>query len=64
MTTYTHGVDVNVIKDDVGRYYVIVNANAPGQWYYRFWSAGFGQTAKEKEFRIRTAQAIEAPGGS
>jgi len=60
VTTYTHGVDANVVKDDVGRYYAMVNANAPGFWFYRWWSAGFGQTAKEKEFKIRTAEAIEA----
>jgi hypothetical protein len=60
VTTYTHGVDANVFKDDVGHYYVIVNANAPGFWFYRWWSAGFGQTAKERNFKIRAAQAIEA----
>jgi hypothetical protein len=59
LTTYTYVADASLVKDDIGQYYAMVNANEPGFWKYRWWSAGFGQTAKEKEFKIRTAQAIE-----
>jgi hypothetical protein len=64
LTTYTHIVDASLIKEGVGQYYAMVNANEPGFWKYRWWSAGYGQTAKEKEFKVRTAEAVEAPGGS
>ncbi len=60
ITTYTHGVDANLTQDDVGQYYAMINANQAGYWFYRWWSAGFGQTAKEKEFKVRTAQAVES----
>lgn len=58
VTTYTYGVDANVIKEDVGKYYARIDANQPAFWFYRWWSIGFGQTAAEKEFKVRTAQAI------
>ncbi len=59
LTTYTHVADANLIKEDVGQYYAMVNANEPGFWKYRWRSGGYGQTAKEKEFKIRTAHALE-----
>jgi len=59
VTTYTFSVDANLIKEDVGQYYAMINVNQTGFWFYRWWSAGFGQTAKEKEFKVRTAYAVE-----
>jgi hypothetical protein len=59
VTSYTYSVDANLIQENVGEYYAMVNANESGFWFYRWWSAGFGQTAKETKFEIRTAQAVE-----
>ena len=59
VTTYTYGVDSDLIKEDVGQYYAMIDANQAGFWFYRWWSTGSGQTAKEKEFKVRTAHAVE-----
>lgn len=60
VTTYTFSVDANLIKEDVGQYYAMISVNQSGYWFYRWWSAGYGQTAKEKEFEVRTAHAVES----
>jgi len=36
----------------------VINVNQAGFWFYRWWSTGFGQAAQEKEFKVRTAQAM------
>ena len=58
VTTYTYGVDANVVKEDVGKYYTRIDANEPEFWWYRWWSTGFGQAAAEREFKVRTARAV------
>ncbi len=60
VTTYTHGVNSTIVKEAVGQYFAHIDANEAGFWFYRWWSTGFGQTAKENEFKVRNAQAIEA----
>ena len=55
LTTYTYGVGGNVVKADVGQYYSIVDVNQSGSWFYRWWSTGFGQAAKEKRKPHTTA---------
>jgi len=59
VTTYTYGVGGSVVKQAVGQYYSVINSNQAGFWFYRWWSAGYGQTAREKEFKVRTAHAVE-----
>lgn len=49
-TTYTYGVDAEVKKDATGQYYMDVDVNARGWWYYRWWSTGTGQAAEQKRF--------------
>jgi hypothetical protein len=39
-TTYTYGVDAQVVKEAVGRYYIDIDANAPNQWTVQWESAG------------------------
>ncbi len=51
-TTYTYGVDASLVKSSTGNYYVDVNANAVGQWAYRFYSTGTGQSADEDIFTV------------
>lgn len=58
VTTYTYGVGGTVVKEMVGQYFANVDANQAGFWFYRWWSTGFGQAAKENEFKVRIAQAL------
>lgn len=58
VTTYTFGVGAYIIKQAVGEYNAVIDANQSGFWFYRWWSTGFGQAAKEKTFKVRTAQAV------
>lgn len=51
-TTYTYGVDAALVKSSTGIYYVDVNVTAAGNWYYRFYSTGTGQTADESYFAV------------
>lgn len=51
-TTYQYGVDVQLVKSSTGIYYVDINANDVGIWYYRFFSTGTGQTANEGLFTV------------
>lgn len=51
-TTLTYGVDASLVKSATGDYYVDVNANAAGTWYYRFYSTGTGQSASEDSFCV------------
>lgn len=53
-TTYTHGVDVELVRDAEGRYHVDVDANAEGVWFYRFESTGTGQAAGEEAFTVNS----------
>ena len=53
ITTYTYGVDVELVRADTGVYYVYVDANQDGEWRYRLYSTGTGQAAAEKAFMVR-----------
>jgi hypothetical protein len=55
-TTYTYGVDAELVKSTIGNYYVDVDADEAGDFWYRFHSTGTGQAAGEERFRIRTSQ--------
>jgi hypothetical protein len=56
ITTLEYGVDAAVVKASVGHYYVDVNGNTPGFWFYRFYSTGSGQAADEDTFLIRSSE--------
>lgn len=55
-TDYTYGTNAELVKSSTGVYYVDVNANASGDWYYRFYSTGSGQAANETRFVIQSSQ--------
>lgn len=55
-TTYTYGVDTQLVKDATGKYHVDVNANLVGAWFYRFYSDGTGQAADESSFRVAPSE--------
>lgn len=52
ITTYKYGVDAKLVKSATGVYYVDINANNVGIWYYRFYSTGTRQTANEGLFTV------------
>jgi hypothetical protein len=35
ITTYTYGVDAEVIRESLGVYYMIVTVDTPGNWWYK-----------------------------
>jgi len=53
-TTYTYGVDAELVKEGVGIYYVVVDADEVGAWLVRFYSTGEGQAAVEDRFDVYT----------
>lgn len=58
ITIYQYGVDAQVIKSGTGIYYVDVSVTAPGNWNYRFYSTGTGQTADESYFSVPYSQFV------
>ena len=56
VTTYQYGEDPEVVKSDTGIYYVDVNVDEAGDWWYRFYSTGTGQAAGEETFWARVSR--------
>jgi RecJ-like exonuclease len=52
VTTKTYGPDPELVKESTGIYYIDINANAVGNWYWRIFSQGTGQTAEEGTFKV------------
>jgi hypothetical protein len=55
-TTYTYGVDAELVKSAVGIYCVDVSIDEHGTWRYRFASTGTGQAAAESYFLVRDSR--------
>lgn len=51
-TVYTYGTDAELVKSSTGHYYVDVDGDEEGRWYYRWYSTGTGQAASESSFTI------------
>jgi hypothetical protein len=58
LTTYVYVTDVEVVKDATGSYYLRINANKAGRWYYRWFSTGTGQAAGERSFTVKKPEAL------
>lgn len=52
ITTLTYGVDSAVKKSATGIYYVDIDGDTSGTWYYRFESAGSAKAGEESSFEI------------
>lgn len=52
VTTYTYGVGATVSKDSTGNYSADLSVDLPGKWWYRWYSTGTGQAAKEDCFTV------------
>ncbi len=55
-TSLQYGVDDALGKSAVGTYYIDIDANEVGTWYYRFYSTGTGQAASEGYFTIAESE--------
>jgi hypothetical protein len=55
-TTYTYGVDAQLVQSATGIYYVAVDADEAGIWWYRYYSTGTGQAAGEAFFRVEPSK--------
>ena len=51
-TDYLYGVDPEIVRVSTGIYYVLVDANKPGTWTYRFNGTGAVKAADEEQFRV------------
>lgn len=49
---YTYPTDPQIIKEDVGIYYMDTTPDAPGTYGYRWWSTGEVEDANEETFII------------
>ena len=54
--TYTYGVDSELVKDSVGIYYVDIDIDSDGIWFYRFEGSGNHQAAGEAKFSIKQSE--------
>jgi hypothetical protein len=58
VTTYTYGTGDTIVKDSTGKYKAEIDANAAGEWHYRWWSTGTAQAAEEGKFQVSEAEAV------
>lgn len=56
ITSYIFDVDGELVKSATGTYYVDIDCDEVGQWWYRFHSTGTGQAAGENAFAIIETQ--------
>lgn len=50
VTSYTYPTDGELVKEATGLYYVDVDVDEGGDWWFRFFSTGSGQAAGEGTF--------------
>lgn len=55
-TTYTFGVDANVVKSSVGNYYADWTLDEEGRWYYRWEGTGTVIAAAEHALEVRDSE--------
>ena len=58
-TTYTYGVDVEVVKDSVGNYHLDHTTTLAGRHVYRWVATGTAAAASENQFRVRVSQVTQ-----
>ena len=56
VTTYTYGVDAELVKGTVGVYYFDITIVTEGSYYYRLEGTGSNATAQEGAFLVRGSQ--------
>lgn len=56
LTTYTYGVDPELVKVGAGTYRTAFNCSIHGAWHYRFEASGTYIGADEQTFSIRKSE--------
>jgi len=56
VTTYTYGVDAELVKSSTGVYYFDITIATEGTYYYRLEGTGTNATAQEGVFLVRGSQ--------
>lgn len=56
--TKTFGTDAEVIKVEVGKYYIDLDANVEGVWQIRWFAEGIGKAATEIRFRVKDSDFV------
>jgi hypothetical protein len=52
VSTYTHGVDPELIRDGIGLYWAEIDAETDGIWNYRWAGTGAVKAAVENRFLV------------
>lgn len=58
-TSYVYGgtgANTALVKSDTGIYYVDIDADEKGTFWYRWWSTGTGKAAAEASFRVEESR--------
>jgi len=58
VTTYVYVTDAQLVKSATGIYYVDIDLDEVGTWWYRFWSTGTGQASGETRLEVRKLNAV------
>lgn len=53
VTILTYGVDSALVRESTGIYYVDIDVDLSGQWFYRFEGSGTVKAASESKFTVR-----------
>lgn len=56
ITSYTFGVDVQLQRHSIGVYYIDVDIDSAGSWFYRFEATGTVKAASESKFTVRVSK--------
>jgi len=56
--TYHYGADSELVKADIGSYYVKVVCDEVGIFLYRYYSTGQYQTADEDQFEVIASEHV------
>lgn len=54
IVTLVYGIDVAVIRESVGIYYVDIDLTESGTWYYRLAGTGVVQEAENGQFSVES----------
>ena len=55
VTTYTYGVDAELVRDSLGAYHVDYTFSSSGAWAYRFEGTGVLVTADEERINVEAS---------
>lgn len=54
--TYTYGTDAELVKSGTGVYYVDIDIDESGTWWFRFAATGAGRAADEAYFLVEESR--------